>query len=165
MINKLVHRHTIALIGIATVVAIIAAAASVAWGHNATPASYSLISTSVPHAQSPVPLPPNPQGYVRIVTQSGTTGCSINTEIVSCETSLDNWRSDGRVYHTVSVTSSGEFHWVDADLGALQGRVNLDNQTYSAQGWTIVATPQDTKFTNDPSGHGMTVSDQNVTPF
>jgi hypothetical protein len=30
---------------------------------------------------------------------------------------------------------------------------------------TIIASPADTKFTNDPSGHGMSVSDQRVTAF
>ncbi len=109
---------------------------------------------------------PNDHGYVRVDTMSGATGCSITTELVACQTSSDNWRNaDGRVYHTVSVSAGGEFHWVDADLGELQGRVPLGDQTYSAQGWTIVASPQDTKFTNDPSGHGMSVSDQRVTAF
>jgi hypothetical protein len=30
---------------------------------------------------------------------------------------------------------------------------------------SIVATSDATKFTNDRSGHGMSVSDQSVTPF
>lgn len=165
MSSRLVGRQAVALIGIASVVGIIVAKVSAGCVRNATPPNYSLISTSAPPAPSPIPLAPNDQGYVRIETKSGSTGCSINRELVACQTSSDNWRSDGRLYHTASVSSGGEFHWVDADLGELQGHVTLDYQTYSAQGWTIVATSGGTKFTNDHSGHGMSVSDQKVTPL
>ena len=88
------------------------------------------------------------------------------TELVACQTASDSWRTtSGQLYHTASVRADGEFHWVKADLGELQGRIRLDYQTYSAEGWTIVATPAETRFTNDRSGHGMSVSDQRVTPF
>jgi hypothetical protein len=63
------------------------------------------------------------------------------------------------------VSADGDFHWVNADLGALEGRVTLDYQTYSASGWTIAATSDGTTFTNVSSGHGMSVSDQDVQPF
>lgn len=127
---------------------------------------YSLISTSTPPAPA-IPLTPNGQGYVRVETKSGSTGCSINAELVACQTAANNWPTtpSGRNYHTVSVTSDGQLHWVEADLGALEGRVTMDFQTYSAQGWTIVATPDSTRFTSDRSGHGMSVSDQSVTSF
>ena len=146
-------------LGIAGVVATSVAAGLTEGGGE----QLSLVSTTAP----PGPLVPNSGGYVRIETKSGATKCSINTDLVACETSGDGWpvNSNGQHYHTVSVNASGEFHWVDANLGVLEGRVTIDYQNYSAQGWTIVGSPEYTKFTNDLSGHGMSVSDQRVTAF
>lgn len=134
---------------------------------EATPSNYSLISTTAPPAAPAIPLPPNEQGYVRVQTKSGSTSCSINAEVVACRTNANNWPTmpDGQHYHVASVNANGEFHWVNADLGLLEGKVTLDYQTYSAEGWTIVASPDGTKFTNDRTGHGMSVSTENVTPF
>ena len=134
---------------------------------DSTPSEYTLISTATPPASPAIPLPPNDHGYVRVVTKSGSTACSINSELVACHASPNNWTTgtDGQHFHTASVNANGEFHWVNADLGELEGRVTLDYQTYSAQGWTIVAGPDGTKFTNDRSGHGMTVSVESVTSF
>jgi hypothetical protein len=63
-----------------------------------------------------------------VETKSGLTGCSIAAELVACQTSAGNWpsRPDGRRFHIASVSADGEFHWVDADLGALEGRVALE---------------------------------------
>jgi hypothetical protein len=131
------------------------------------PEGYSLISTSAPPGPPAIPLTPNGQGYVRVETKSGLTACSITVELVACQTSADNWpvTPGGQHYHTVSVTSDGQLTWVEADLGALEGRVALDYLTYSAQGWTIVASSDSTRFTNDRSGHGMSVSAASVTSF
>jgi hypothetical protein len=63
------------------------------------------------------------------------------------------------------VTSDGQFQWVKADLGELEGIVTMEYQTYGAVGWTIVATADGTKFTNDRTGRGMTVSTEKVEPF
>ncbi|CNJ67266.1 LpqJ protein [Mycobacterium tuberculosis] len=54
---------------------------------------------------------------------------------------------------------------MEADLGALDGRIMLNDQTYTAQGWTIVPAADGTTFTNGGSGHGMSVSDQSVRSF
>ncbi len=133
---------------------------------GAAPRAYTMVSTSVPPAPSAIPLPPNEQGYVRVETASGSVGCSISPEVVSCQTFSRIWQNgDGRPYHTVSVSADGDFQQVNADLGALEGRVRLSSQTYSAQGWTIVATTGDTVFTNDRSHHGMTVGERSVVPF
>ena len=128
----------------------------------------SLVSTAAP--PPPIPLTPNDRGYVRVEINSGSTGCSINSELVACQTSANNWPAkangaNGQHFHTASVNAAGEFHWVEADLGALEGRITLNNQTYSARGWTIVATSDGTTFTNGSSGHGMSVSDQSVRSF
>ena len=165
---RAISRSAHGRIGTSAVVTVFAAVALWAvFVQGAAPLDYSLISTSPPPSPPAIPLTPNDQGYVRVETQSGSTRCSITTELVACQTSADNWpsRPNGRPFHTASVNADGEFHWVDADLGALEGRVRLDYRTYSAQGWTIAATSDDTKFTNDRTGHGMSVSDQTVAPF
>jgi hypothetical protein len=146
-------------IGLAT------AAAAVLSAPAAFSPGYSLISTTAP--PPPVPLTPNDRGYVRVEINSGSTGCSINAELVACQTSANNWPANpnGQHFHTASINAAGEFHWVDADLGALEGRITLGNQTYSAQGWTIVAASDGTTFTNGSTGHGMSVSDQSVRSF
>ena len=148
------------------------AAAAVLSAPDVSSPGYSLISTTTPGPPAPpgpsgVPLTPNDRGYVRVETKSGSTRCSINSELVACQTSADNWpiNPNGRHFHTASVNADGEFHWVEADLGALEGHVTLDYQTYSAQGWTIVANSDGTTFTSGRTGHGMFVSDESVKPF
>ena len=124
------------------------------------------ISTSTPPVPSVAALMPN-DGYVRVESKSGNMRCSIAADLVACQTSVDNWprHADGRPFHCASVTADGDFHWVDADLGALEGRITMDYKTYRAQGWTISATSGETTFTNDRSGHGMVVSTAEVRPF
>ena len=135
-------------------------------GRGPAPLKHGPISTADPALASSIPLLPNDRGYVRVETKSGSTGCSITSELIACQSFSGNWRdTNGRRHHTVSVTADGAFHWVDADLGELRGRVPLEYHTYSAQAWTIAAGPDETKFVNDRTGHGMTVSDQRVTPF
>lgn len=156
-----------AIVGAIAVGILAVAATAVGYARGVAPGGYSLISTSTPPAPPAIPLTPNGQGYVRVESKSGSTGCSINTDLVACHTAANNWPTTpgGRHYHTVSVSSDGQLHWVEADLGALEGRVTLDFQTYSAPGWTIVAAPDSTRFISDRSGHGMSVSDQSVMPF
>lgn len=146
---------------------IAAAVVSAALVGSGTPVNYIMVSTSAPPAPPAIPLPPNDQGYVRVEAKSESLRCSITSELVACQTAADNWppKPDGRPFHTVSVNADGEFHWVEADLGALQGRVTLEHQTYSAQGWTIAVGEDATRFTNDRTGHGMSVSDQHVDSF
>ena len=157
----------VVVVGLSGVITLAAATLTADGLSGDVPVDYSLISTSTPPAPPPIPLAPNDRGYVRVETKSGSTRCSIAAELVACQTSADNWpsRPDGRHFHTVSVSAQGDFHWVDADLGALEGRVTLQYLTYTAQGWTINATPDGTTFTNDRTGHGMSVGDQSVAPF
>lgn len=145
-----------ALIAVAVLWAVVA--------RDGTPLRYNTVGTSAPPTIS---LAPNDKGYVRVETASGSIRCSIVTELVACQTSAGSWfrRSDGRAFHVASVTADGELTFVDADLGELQGRVTLADRTYSAPGWTIVAASDRTTFTNDRTGHGMTVTDQTVAPF
>lgn len=124
-------------------------------------------ATSTQSTPSVVALSPNDHGYVRVETKSGLTRCSLNVELVACQTSADNWPpdADGQPFHVASVTSDGQLQWVKADLGALEGIVTMEYRTYSAQGWTIVATADGTRFTNDRTGRGMSVSIEAVQPF
>ncbi len=128
--------------------------------------TYHLITTSTPPAP-PVSLAPNDQGYVRVTTISQAIGCSVAAVIVACETSSDGWpaRGDGKPFHTVSVNVDGELQFVDADLGALEGKVELSPRTYWAQHWTITAAADAISFTNDRTGHGMRVSTEKVDSF
>jgi hypothetical protein len=134
---------------------------------GATRPHYTLVSTTTPSASPTIQLTPNEAGYTRVETKSGAVSCSINAELVACRTAANNWPigSDGQHYHVASVNANGESPWVTADLELVEGKVMLDYQTCSAQGWTIVASQDGTKFTNDRTGHGMSVSTQSVTPF
>ena len=151
-----------------SVVVVIAAVVVCAiFARGGTPLHYIMVSTSAPPAPPASPLMPNDQGYVRVEMNSGSIRCSITSELVACQTSANNWppKPDGGAFHTVSVNADGEFHWVEADLGALNGRIRLDEQTYSARGWTIAVGGDGTRFTNDRTSHGMSVNDQRVEPF
>jgi hypothetical protein len=82
------------------------------------------------------------------------------------------WAGDPSVLHQdqAIVYASGQFNWRTANLGmVLPGHppTTLDyGQTYHINGWTILPSGDGITFTNDGTGHGMTVgSDQSVKPF
>jgi hypothetical protein len=156
-----------AVIGGAVVAGCMACASQAGPPPSTSAMKSSVVSTSTPPTPSVIELSPNDHGYVRVATKSGMTRCSLNLELVACHTAGDNWPrgSDGHPFHVASVTSDGQFQWVKADLGELEGIVTMEYQTYGAVGWTIVATADGTKFTNDRTGHGMTVSTEKVEPF
>jgi hypothetical protein len=72
---------------------------------------------------------------------------------------LDGTRANG-----VRLTANGEVSWLVGNLGDIPV-VTLDYRTYSAVGWTIVAGEDGTRFANDSTGHGMTVSIDGVQAF
>ncbi|WP_231980268.1 hypothetical protein [Mycobacterium sp. E2497] len=112
-----------------------------------------------------IPLPPDQNGYVFIETKSGTTRCQINKDTVGCEAPFTNSPlQDGEHANGVSVDSGGKVQWVLGNLGAIP-TVQIDYKTYNAAGWTIVATADGTRFTNDRTGHGMFVSLDKVNTF
>jgi hypothetical protein len=145
--------------------ALAAAVAMMSTGTAVRPV-YQLISTPTPPTP-PTPLIANDRGYARVTTASQTIGCSISAEVVACETSSANWpsRGNGQPFHTVSVGADGTFQFVDADLGALAGKIELKPGVYEAQGWSVAATMDTVVFTNDRTGHGMQVSTQVARPF
>lgn len=112
-----------------------------------------------------IPLPPDQNGYVFIETKSGVTRCQINKDTVGCEAPFTNSPlQDGEHANGVSVTTGGKVQWVLGNLGAIP-TVKIDYQTYAAQGWTIIANVDGTRFTNDQTKHGMFVSIEKVNTF
>jgi hypothetical protein len=128
-----------------------------------TPTSPSPASPTAPAGA--IPLPPDNNGYVFIETKSGVTRCQINKDSVGCEAAFTNSPlQDGEHANGVSVTSTGSVQWVLGNLGAIP-TVTIDYKTYAAQGWTINASSDGTRFTNDHTGHGMFVSVDKVNTF
>jgi hypothetical protein len=112
-----------------------------------------------------IPLPPDQNGYVFIETQSGQTRCQINSDSVGCEAQFTNSPiQDGEHANGVHVTASGSVQWVLGNLGDIP-TVKIDYRTYDAEGWTIAAGEDGTRFTNNRTGHGMFVSIENVETF
>ncbi len=109
-------------------------------------------------------LPPE-NGYVFIETKSGKTRCQLNEEEVGCEAQFTNSPVlNGTPANGVRLTANGEVSWLVGNLGDIPA-VTLDYRTYSAVGWTIEAREDGTRFTNDRSGHGMTVAVDGVQAF
>jgi hypothetical protein len=112
-----------------------------------------------------VTLEPNEQGYVFIETKSGKTRCQISAKEADCEAQFTSSPvMEGTHANGVSVTAAGAVRWVVGNLGDIPV-ITLDYQTYRAQGWTIAADSNGTRFTNDRTGHGMFVSIDRVEPF
>ncbi|SON59232.1 hypothetical protein MSIMFI_00714 [Mycobacterium simulans] len=112
-----------------------------------------------------IPLPPDESGYVFIETKSGQTRCQINKDSVGCEAPFTNSPiKDGEHANGVHITAAGSVQWILGNLGAIP-TVTIDYQTYDAQGWTIIATKDGTRFQNNGTGHGMFVSIEKVDTF
>lgn len=130
-------------------------------------------SPSSPAAPSPpaTAMPPGtdtlaPQnGYVFIETKSGLTRCQISTAEVGCEAQFQNAPEvDGAPANGVRLTADGQVRWILGNLGDIPA-VPLDYRTYRALDWTIVASADGTRFTNDGTGHGMLVRIEGVEVF
>jgi hypothetical protein len=124
-----------------------------------------------PTAKPTVPAPPPAQelppenGYVFVQTKSGKTRCQLDTAEVGCESAFtDSPPVDGIPANGVRLSAGGQLQWVLGNLGAIPA-VTLDYRTYRAVGWTIEATPDGTRFTNDATGHGMVVAVERVESF
>lgn len=128
-----------------------------------SPTPTSARPTAPPPAGAEV-LPPQ-NGYVFIETKSGQTRCQISAAEVGCEAPFTNPPVvDGAPGNGVRVTASGQLTWIVGNLGDIPV-VTIDYRTYSAEGWTVVATEAGTRFTNDRSSHGMFVSIEKVDVF
>ncbi|MDT5139534.1 MAG: hypothetical protein QOD58_3796 [Mycobacterium sp.] len=118
---------------------------------------------------SPTPgataLKPDQNGYVFIETKSGLTRCQINKDSVGCEAPFTNSpMQEGEHANGVHITSTGNVQWILGNLGNIP-TVTIDYKTYDAQGWTIVANKDGTRFQNNGTGHGMFVSIDKVNTF
>ncbi len=112
-----------------------------------------------------IPLKPDQNGYVFIETKSGLTRCQISKDSVGCEAPFTHSPlQDGEHANGVSVSAGGSVQWVLGNLGAIP-TVTIDYKTYDAQGWTINASSDGTRFTNNRTGHGMFVSVEKVNTF
>ena len=110
-------------------------------------------------------LPPDDSGYVYIETKSGQTRCQIDEQAVGCEAEFTGSpMQDGVRANGVNVTADGTVEWIVGNLGDIPA-VTIDYRTYSAVGWTIAATSEGTRFTNQRTGHGMFVSIEEVETF
>jgi len=104
-------------------------------------------------------------GYVFIETKSGKTRCQLSTAEVGCEARFTTSPvMNGMHANGVRVTADGEVSWLVGNLGDIPA-VTLDYRTYSAVGWTIQASEDGTRFTNDRTGHGMIVAIEGVQAF
>ena len=123
--------------------------------------SSSPAATAPPTAEA---LPPQ-DGYVFVTTKSGQTRCQVSTTDVGCEAPFTNAPAvDGAPANGVRMTAGGQLKWILGNLGDIPV-VTMDYRTYSAVGWTIVASEDGTRFTNDATRHGMLVAIQGVEAF
>ncbi|MDO3636859.1 hypothetical protein [Mycolicibacterium arseniciresistens] len=121
--------------------------------------------TSTPPAPPPAQELPAENGYVFIQTKSGKTRCQLDTDEVGCEAPFtDAPDVDGAPANGVRVSAGGGIEWVVGNLGDIPA-VTLDYRSYRAVGWTIEATPDGTRFTNDGTRHGMFVAVERVDTF
>ena len=158
-----------------------------------TPSSVALPQASAPSG-SPVAPPPAPVGQAvpnpysgpgqNVKTVSGRVHCYVTATgegtgnhgpTVICEASSEKdggflqapMTDYGEHYHAAVTDAAGNFHFGDGgNLGDSTNAFVLNyGQTYHFQGWTITASTQGTRFTNDQTGHGMFVSIENTYPF
>ena len=120
--------------------------------------------TQMPPSGSGV-LEPTETGFVYIETKSGKTRCQISTDSVGCESDFtDPPTVEGQPATGVEVSASGEHTWHAGNLGAIP-TTTIDYATYYALDWTIEADSAGTRFTNDGTGHGMSISTEGVEFF
>lgn len=126
------------------------------------------LPAAVPDAVGdPVTIPSNQYGYAVVQNAAADTQCIVESTYVGCQTDGTQWQPhpDGSgPFHGVRINTDGTGSWVDGNLGA-PAPTTLTDQTYRAQGWTIVSTATGMRFTNDKTGHGALVSVPSVQPF
>ena len=121
-------------------------------------------SPSAPRPSGGEVLQPQ-DGFVFIQTKTGKTRCQLDEQEVGWEAAFTNAPDvDGAPANGVRLSSGGQISWVLGNLGAIPA-VTLDYRTYSAVGWTIDASEDGTRFTNDSTGRGMVISVEGVEGF
>lgn len=122
------------------------------------------------------PIAAHAEVGVFVETQSGAVTCDVLANMVGC------WHYGGfpaapvntevgRPYNMAIINTRGGFEWNPGDIGTckpgcVNGPVVLRyGSTYHFNGWSISASSDGTRFTNDATGHGMFVSIDNVYSF
>ena len=86
--------------------------------------------------------------------------CAIQSDRVNCI------GGSGWPQKVAFVSASGQFRWSQgSSLSGGQPLPLNPGQTYHWIGWTVTATNTDMTFTNDASGHGMTVNSGTANAF
>ncbi|WP_235625385.1 hypothetical protein [Mycolicibacterium neworleansense] len=120
-------------------------------------------SRTVPPSGAETLQPQN--GYVFIETKSGRTRCQLSKQDVGCESEFDDSPViDGEHANGIRLTPDGQIKWIVGNLGDIPV-VTLDYRRYSALGWTIDASKDGTRISNDSTGHGMTIAVEGVKTF
>lgn len=131
---------------------------------STTPSAPATSSTAAP--PDGIALKPNANGVVYIATKSGRTQCDIAEQLVRCYSQFANSPMiKGHHATEASVTTAGTLSWDAREAIPQPGEVTLDYKTYQAQGWTIAATVDGTRFTNNKTVHGMSVAISKVESF
>lgn len=122
--------------------------------------------------------------YTNVVTQSPDMLCTIGSDDahpgigpnVVCQIGGDGFPGAALVPgiathpNQAAVTADGWFKYRGANISTTGDDFNpldlTDGNTYHFQGWTITPTTNGVTFTNDATGHGMTIgADLGVQPF
>ncbi|CAM3961313.1 hypothetical protein TSST111916_15930 [Tsukamurella strandjordii] len=123
-------------------------------------------STSTPAPSSsrakapPIAIPDNGNGFTFMQTKSGKARCRVSTTGAGCQLEFDKpgpKTESGDRANGVNVGRDGTLTYVLGDIG-VANPATLEYATYTARGWTIEASFEGTRFTNNGTGHGMFVS-------
>ena len=120
---------------------------------------------TIPPSGFPQELDPDAKDSVYIEAESGKTHCKITRADVQCESQFAHSPLIGaQRANNVYVSADGAMRWLVGNLAVIPA-VKVDDRIYVTLGWTIVATTEDTLFTNDRTGHGMFVSIDEVSTY
>ena len=116
----------------------------------------------------------DPSDFQYVTTVSGAVRCVISADHVGCErTSIDGFPGAPRSqsgpgnFNVAGVDADGTFNYGEGNIGGVDaGEVVLDyGRIFPIKGWTVLPSFDGTRFTNDATGRGMSVSIDGVTPF
>jgi len=168
--DRLFRQGILVLLAVLLLIAAVLIGAIAYWNHTRSNrgTANSMPKTTSDATAAPVgsTLQPDPKGFVFIATKSGRTHCQISKHTVVCAAQFTNSPVvNGQHANEVNIKSNGSLLWGTGQIDAPSNLVTLDYQTYHAVGWTISATKSNTRFTNDTTGHGMSVSVDKVESF
>jgi hypothetical protein len=127
--------------------------------------AFTAVCPQIAHADTVSLYPSGSSVWVQ--TQSGKTTCQVDSEFVACAAAFEvpTPLAYGQPSNVVTVRPSGALSWTLGDTGPVSPTTLIYGTTYSANGWTINPTNMGTTFTNDATGHGMTVGLRGASAF